>query len=85
MSHALGYRWCRGEIYFIATSFSLVAYLLEEFVIIWLVFEWIDSNLYYVYDIELGYYFPLLVVIDWAVVMLIRVFVIENFFMCIGL
>ena len=67
-----------GEIYFIATSSILVAYLYEDFVIIWLVFEWIDWSFYYVYDIELGYYFPLLVVIDWAVVMLIWVFVIEN-------
>ena len=70
--------WCWEEIYFIATSFNLVPYLHEKFVIIWLVFEWIDWNLYYIYDIELGYYFLLLVVVDWAVVMLIWVFVIEN-------
>lgn len=69
----------KREIYFIATSFGLVAYLHKEFVIIWLVFEWIDWSFYYVYDIELEYYFPLLVVIDWAVFMLIWVFVIEIF------
>ena len=67
MSHALGYWWCWGEIHFIA---SLVVYLLEEFVIIWLVFDMVDLNLNYVYDIELGYCFSLLVVIDWAMLSL---------------
>ena len=75
MSHALGYWWCWREIHFIA---SLVVYLLDKFVIIWLVFDMVDLNLNYVYDIELGYCFSLLVVIDWAIVMLLWVFVIEN-------
>ena len=34
------------------------------FYIIWLVFERVDLNLKYVYDIELGYCFSLLVVIE---------------------
>ena len=61
MPHVLGYWWCWGEIHFIA---SLFVYLLEKFVIIWLVFERVDLNLNYVYDIELGYCFSLLVVIE---------------------
>ena len=61
MSRALGDNLTydvEGEIHFIATSFSLAAYLHEEYVIIWLVFERIDWNSNYVYDIELGYVFP---------------------------
>ena len=61
MPHVLGYWWCWGEIHFIA---SLFVNLLEKFVIIWLVFERVDLNLNYVYDIELGYCFSLLVVIE---------------------
>ena len=75
MPHALGYWWCWEEVHFIA---KLVVYLLEVFVIIWLLFERLDLNLNYVYDIELEYCFYLLVVINWVVVMLIWVFVIEN-------
>ena len=70
MSHALGYWWCWVEIHFIA---SLVVYLLEKCIIIWFVFETVNLNLNYVYDIALGYYFSLLVVIDWVVVTLLWV------------
>ena len=63
MYYALGYWRCRGEIDFIATNFSLVVCLYEEFVITLLIFEKVDWNLNYVYDIELGYCFSLLVVI----------------------
>ena len=61
MSHALGYNDVEGR--YISLQ-QVSAWLHMEFIIIWLVFEWIDWNLYYVYNIELRYYFPLLVVID---------------------
>ena len=73
-----------GEIHFIA---RLVVYLLEKCVIIWFVFETVNLNLNYVYDIELEYCFSLLVVIDWVVVMLLWVsvmcgFVVYYFSLC---
>ena len=76
----------RGEIYFIATSSILVAYLYEDFVIILLVFEWVDWSFYYVYDIELGYYFPLLISSNWLSNCYAYVSICYwKFFMCIGL